>query len=657
MNDSPENADESKRTEIERQTCEARRLQAAVDAGDVAAFEPTARLYEDGRGVERDWRRAFELRRQAAEAGDPNAQTGLARAFRYGVGVAPNLKAAFDWGVRALETPAFEERDAALGLVGEFYFNGEGVVERDKKRAFSLFWEARFSDDATALDGIASCRRDGIGDDAGEAAKTEAFWRRRAFETARRKAERGSAVDAAIVAFYFRDGVGVESDSNEALAWSRRAADAGLGVALYDVGFSFETGVGVARDETRAFEFYRRAADVENPDALCALGLARLNGRSTTAANGERFEIAPDVDEAFRYFKRAAATGFPPAFFFLALCVGNGWGRPADDAEAFALLRRSAEGGFSTAQNELADRLSFRNDARSRRESLRWRREAAEQDLPEARLELGRSLVDGLDGERDPVEGVRQLCAAADAGSAEAAFLASQCAALGVGTERDRTASLRLLETAANGGFSAAQNELGLLYFTGGDGVERNGRRAVALFGAAAARLHPAATANFALCLEQGVGLAPDPRAAEYFLRVAAGLGDASAALELSDRFYEGRDVDKNELFATRWLEIAAQNGDLDAARRLAFRFWEGDGTPLDRRRALDFWNAAAEAGDEDAVEERLRAELGLRVASLFCVLDAESARSTNERGAFELARPVATAFFSVDATRFDRPR
>lgn len=54
---------------------EARRLQALVDAGAVSALEPSARLYEDGRGVERDWNRAFELRRRGAAAGDPNAQT------------------------------------------------------------------------------------------------------------------------------------------------------------------------------------------------------------------------------------------------------------------------------------------------------------------------------------------------------------------------------------------------------------------------------------------------------------------------------------------------------------------------------------------------------------------------------------------------------
>ncbi|MBR4834283.1 MAG: sel1 repeat family protein, partial [Thermoguttaceae bacterium] len=112
MNDSGNFFETSEDSDAARRRSEALRLQTLVDAGDFSAFEAAARLYEDGRGVERDWRRAFELRKRAAEAGDPNAQTGLARAFRHGLGVAPNAKAAFDWGSRALERADFEERGA-----------------------------------------------------------------------------------------------------------------------------------------------------------------------------------------------------------------------------------------------------------------------------------------------------------------------------------------------------------------------------------------------------------------------------------------------------------------------------------------------------------------------------------------------------------------
>ena len=617
MNDSGNFFAASAPSDAARREAETRRLQELVDAGNVSAFEPLARLYEDGRGVERDWARAFELRRQGAEAGDPNAQTGLARAFRFGLGVAPDVQAAFDWGVRALEQGAFDERPAALGLVGEILFDGEGVVERDRERALSFFWEARTGDDAAALEGLAVCYRDGIG--VPQDAEAERDWLERAFEAALRKAELGSAVDASFVAFAFRDGRGVESNPEAAFAWSLRAAEAGLGVALYDVGFALETGLGVEQDERRAFEFYRRATDVENPDALCALGLAFLYGRSFPKRDGEPFEIPLDRDEAFRLFERAAATGFSPAFYFLALFAWNGWGRDANADEASRLLRRSAAGGFATAQTELAYQLRQIGGASNEQEATRWLFEAAERGDAQARLTLGRETADGFFDDRRAQDCVRWLRSEAEAGSAEAAFLLSRCAAVGRGTPRDPVEELFLLEEAALGGFPEAQNELGLRYSRGCEGVERDDRRAFELFGAAALGGDAAATANLAYCCERGVGVEQNAACGEYLLRVAAELGEGSAAVELSDRLLEGRGCEPNRRFAIFWLEAAASAGEIEATRRLALRYWEGDGVPLDRRRALAAWTVAAQAGDEDALEEWSRARLGLQVAFLFC--------------------------------------
>ena len=617
MNDSGNLFATSAPSAASRRSQEPRRLQELVDAGDVSAFEPLARLYEDGRGVERDWRRAFELRRRGADAGDPNAQTGLARAFRYGLGVAPDVQAAFDWGARALEQGAFDERPAALGLVGEILFDGEGVVERDRDRALSFFWEARTGDDAAAFEGLAVCYRDGLGVPQDEEA--ERAWLERAFEAALRKAELGSAVDASFVAFAFRDGRGVEPNPEAAFDWSLRAAEAGLGVALYDVGFAFETGHGVEQDERRAFEFYRQAADVENPDALCALGLTLLYGRSFPERNGEAFELPLDRDEALRLFERAAATGFSPAFYFLALFSWNGWGRDADVDEALRLLRRSAAGGFATAQTELAYQLRQLGGDANEREAERWLFEAAERGDAQARLTLGRETADGSFDDRRAQDCVRWLRLETESGSAEAAFLLSRCAAVGRGTPRDSVEELVLLEQAANGGFSEAQNELGLRFSRGCEGVERDDRRAFELFGSAALGGDAAATANLAYCCERGVGVEQNAVCGEYLLRVAAELGEGSAAVELSDRLLEGRGCEPNRRFAIFWLEAAAAAGEIEATRRLALRYWEGDGVPLDRRRALAAWTVAAQAGDEDALEELSRARLGLQVAFLFC--------------------------------------
>jgi TPR repeat protein len=68
----------------------------------------------------------------------------------------------------------------------------------------------------------------------------------------------------------------------------------------------------------------------------------------------------------------------------------------------------------------------------------------------------------------------------------------------------------------------------------------------------------------------QGLGLAPDPRKAAEWYRIAAERGDASAMASLGLMALEGRGMDKNPAQGRTWLEQAAAKGNPVASHNLA---------------------------------------------------------------------------------------
>ncbi|PKK69324.1 HCP-like protein [Rhizophagus irregularis] len=54
-------------------------------------------MYHNGKGVDIDYKKAFELYYKAANSGSKNAQYNLALMYEYGEGVKRNINLAIDW--------------------------------------------------------------------------------------------------------------------------------------------------------------------------------------------------------------------------------------------------------------------------------------------------------------------------------------------------------------------------------------------------------------------------------------------------------------------------------------------------------------------------------------------------------------------------------
>jgi len=89
-----------------------------------------SRCYSTGKGVSRDYRKAFGWYQLAAEQGNSVAQYEVARCYRRGQGVEKNSKLAVRW----MRKSAKQGNRGAQVILADLYTNGEGV-RRDLKQA------------------------------------------------------------------------------------------------------------------------------------------------------------------------------------------------------------------------------------------------------------------------------------------------------------------------------------------------------------------------------------------------------------------------------------------------------------------------------------------------------------------------------------------
>ena len=111
--------------------------QPIAEAGDPDAQLALGILYENGRGVARDYKAAIAWYTRSAEAGHSGAQFNLGNMYRQGNGVAQNLPRAVLWWTLAAD----KGLPGAMLNLGIAYHLGEGVA-KDPVRAFELFRRA-----------------------------------------------------------------------------------------------------------------------------------------------------------------------------------------------------------------------------------------------------------------------------------------------------------------------------------------------------------------------------------------------------------------------------------------------------------------------------------------------------------------------------------
>ena len=154
----------------------------------------------------------------------------------------------------------------------------------------------------------------------------------------------------------------------------------------------------------------------------------------------------------------------------------------------------------------------------------------------------------------------------------------------------------KALRQKASGGDSQAEFELGLRYL-GGEGIDKDEKKAAEWLLKAANKNHPGALNAMGTLHEEGTGVAKDEKKAFEYFQKGAKYGDAMAQLNLAECYEKGRGVEKNIAESKKWLMTAANQNHPQAQMAYAWKLEHGEGTDKNTHEAAQWYLRAAEQG------------------------------------------------------------
>ena len=209
--------------------------------------------------------------------------------------------------------------------------------------------------------------------------------------------------------------------------------------------------------------------------------------------------------------------------------------------------------------------------------SLKWLRRAAYGGHTSAQLELAEYYSDREDSsESDYGEIYRWSKMASDAGNLVGTYNLAICYLKGFAVQEDIDKAISLLEASGKDCLEA-QKFLGSLFYLGDYGVEPDGARAFYWFERASEE-DAEAMRMLGLCYEEGKGCAVDLYKAGSCYRKAANEGDTVAMISLGVLYFngDGYTFDRKEAF--RWFKKADDCGAVSAKYYLGMYYYCGDG-------------------------------------------------------------------------------
>ena len=156
-------------------------------------------------------------------------------------------------------------------------------------------------------------------------------------------AEAGDSHARYLLGLMFHEGVGVEKDDLQALDMFTMAAGQGLTEAQYTLGLIYYQGTGIDRDENKAKQWLEKAAQRGEANAQYCLGLLY-------AESSEHKDMA----QAAAWWRKAAKQGHAQAQHNLAVLYLKGGGIDSDSETALNWFLREAEQGDPEVQFNLA---------------------------------------------------------------------------------------------------------------------------------------------------------------------------------------------------------------------------------------------------------------------------------------------------------------
>lgn len=242
-------------------------LQVSAEMGHLESYLYLTGLYDEGKGVEKDLKKARSFLRPAARAGNTEAMYQLgSRIVEEQFEDEETMQEGFDYVCGA----ASKGHIGAKLMLANYLYNGI-LVEPDKKRAVVLYKQIAEQTiksgrpDPTAIKILATAYE--LGEEPVDLNVAEAtrLWNI--------SIEMGDTRSMILLGERYKNGMnGYEKDQVKAFELFRRAADLGDKEAMKLLADCYVVGEGVEKNETKAFEWLKKAVDLGLEAGLPNLG-------------------------------------------------------------------------------------------------------------------------------------------------------------------------------------------------------------------------------------------------------------------------------------------------------------------------------------------------------------------------------------------------
>lgn len=320
-----------------------------------------ANYYYHGHGLETDYNKVLKWLVSAAQSGNAEAQIGLAAGYYNGkFGLIKDSRKAHKWLIKAAES---KHPDALFNLGKKYYFGNEIEEDKIKARqlissaanldheAAQCFMGFLENDSKLSLNHFENSARQGF-----VLAKVQLghyYYCGRGIERNLKKAfslyyeaaeqDLASATFALGGCYYY--GNGQTKNLEIAYYYFFRAANQLYVDSLLSLGWCYYFGKGVAQNFLYAFKAFKCVADqTQSALAYTYLGWCYLNGEG----------VEQNYCEAFEFFRKAALKGFPDAQFLLGCLFIKGYGQETNLHIALDWIAKAAQQRHPQAISVLA---------------------------------------------------------------------------------------------------------------------------------------------------------------------------------------------------------------------------------------------------------------------------------------------------------------
>jgi TPR repeat protein/CHAT domain-containing protein len=168
------------------------------------------------------------------------------------------------------------------------------------------------------------------------------------------------------------------------------------------------------------------------------------------------------------------------------------------------------------------------------------------------------------------------------------------------GQNRNYEEAIKLFRRAAERNDALAQNNLGVMY-EHGIGIKRDYAEAIKWYRKAAEHNISVAQTNLGLIYENGRGVIQDYAEAVKWYRLGAKQNYALAQANLGWMYENGRGVTQNDAEAVKWYRLAAEQNHASAQNNLGVMYEKGHGVKQDDVEAVKWYHMAAEQNNARA--------------------------------------------------------